>query len=359
MTMEGELKMLETEYQTKMDAMRREMRTLPSLNNADDSTKFYKGVEGVEVELIEAPLNPYKVLFELAVATWGDERFETQWARTSPENRFRVVKAVLSGHALPTILESINFQFIVRKVSRAAFDQHARQRFSCFFSIGTRDNSRLDAGVRIPTTFYHENPTPEQAQLLEDVKAHHLNFKKLYKRILNSGMSFEDARVVVPEAVTHHYKFASNYSALKMFLGQRLQACEMADIVATAILVRLRVEERFPLLASHLTPGCDKAKKCTYRGQLSSTDTTSVDMFSALFSGCERWPDRIPYATFHTPCSSYEKINTELGTDFKNPKDWVNYKTLESLPNSDMIRFGEGWEFVGDQWKRVDERALA
>ncbi len=341
--MDGELKMLETEYQVKMDAMRRDMRTLPSLNNTDDSTTFYKGCEGIDVELIEAPRNPYKVLFELAVATWGNERFETQWERTSPENRFRVVKAVLSGHALPTLLESINFQFIVRRVSRAAFDQHARQRFSAFFSIGTRDNSRLDAGVRIPTTFYHENPTPEQAQLLEDVKAHHLNFKSLYKRILDAGLSFEDARVVVPEAVTHHYKFVSNYSALKMFLAQRLQACEMADIVGTAILIRQRIDEKFPLLASHLTPGCDKAKKCTYRGQLASADTTAVDMFSALFSGCERWPDRIPYATFHTPCSSYEKINQELGTDFRGPKDWVHYKDFASLTPSDLAMMTEGW----------------
>ncbi len=351
--MQGELKMLETEYQTKMDEARREMKTLPCLNNADDSTKFYKGVEGVEVELIQAPTNPYQVLFELAVATWGDERFETQWARTSPENRFKVVKAVLSGHALPTLLESINFQFVVRNVSRAAFDQHARQRFSAFFSIGTRDNSRLGHGVRIPTTFYHEDPTHEQAQLLEDVKSHHLNGKKLYKRILEAGLSFEDARVVVPEATTHHYKFASNYSALKMFLGQRLQACEMADIVATAILVRLRIEEKFPLLASHLTPGCDKAKKCTYRGQLSSTDVTGVDMFSALFSGCERWPDRIPYATFHTPCSSYEKINAELKTDFRGPKDWVHYKDFESLTPSDRAAFVDGWELVNGKWEVV------
>ena len=341
--MEGELKMLETEYQTKMDAARREMKTLPCLNNADDSTKFYKGVEGIEVELIQVPTNPYKVLFELAVATWGDERFETQWPRTSPENRFRVVKAVLSGQALPTILESINFQFIVRNVSRAAFDQHARQRFSAFFSIGTRDNSRLGHGVRIPTTFYHEGASPEQARLLEDVKAHHLNGKALYKRILEAGMSFEDARVVVPEATTHHYKFASNYSALKMFLGQRLQACEMADVVATAILVLESVNGLFPLLASHLTPGCDKAKKCTYRGQLTSEAPTSTDMFSALFSGCERWPDRIPYATFHTPCSSYEKINAELGTDFRGPKDWVHYKTFDALDHKDMTLMCEEW----------------
>lgn len=342
--MNGELKMLETEYQVKVDSIRREMRTLPSLNSVDDDTEFYKGVEGIEVELVEAPLNPYKVLFEMAVATWGSESYATQWPRTTPENRFLVVKAVLSGQALPTILETINFQFIVRNVSRAAFDQHARQRFSAFFSIGTRDNSRLDAGVRIPTTFFNENPTPEQKQLLSDIIEHHYNFKKLYKRILEAGMSFEDARVVVPESVTHHYKFASNYSALKMFLSQRLQACEMADIVATAILVRLRVEEKFPLLASHLTPGCDRAKKCTYRGQLTSERPTATDMFSALFSGCGRWPDKTPYATFHTSCSSYSKINEELGTDFRDRTDWVNYDTYESLSPLDRALIEEGVE---------------
>lgn len=335
-----EIKMLETEYQKKMDAIRRDMKTLPSLNVSNDVTTFYKGCEGIEVELLDPPPNPYKTFYELAVATWGDEEFATAWPRTTPENRFRVVKGTLSGHALPTILEAVSFQFIVRKVSRAAFDQHARQRFSNFFSIGTRDNSRLDAGVRIPTTFYKDDPTTEEAQLLEEIKAHHLNGKRLYKKILESGGSFEDARVVVPESVTHNYKFSSNYSALKLFLGQRLQACEMADIVGTAILVRLRIEEKFPLLASHLTPGCDRAKKCTYRGIMTSETTTAVDMFSSLFSGCERWPNPKPeYATFHRSCSSYEKINKELGTDFRDRTDWVNYKDFASLTPSDRAMF--------------------
>lgn len=336
-----EIKMLEGEYQKKMDAKRREMKTLPCLNVSDDATTFYRGVEGIEVDLIDAPRNPYRVMVECATATWGPESFPHNWESMKPEDRYLVVKAALSGQTIPSVLETIMFQFTVRRASRAAFDQHARQRFSAFFSIGTRDNSRLEYGVRIPTTFFKEEPTNTDEQLLEDIKAHHLNGKKLYKRILENGGSFEDARVVVPESVTHHYRFASNYSALRMFCAQRLQVCEMADVVAVAILTRKRVEERFPLLASHLTPGCDKAKKCTYRGQVTSAYPTGTDMFSALFSGCGRWPDREKYATFHTSCSSYDKINRELGTDFRGPKEWVHYNSFESLTPGDRALFEE------------------
>lgn len=350
----GELRMLENEYQKKVDALRREMGTLPELNCEDDTTVIHRGVEGISVEVIDAPLNPYKTIFEVSVATWGDEEYATKWPKVNPDNRFKVVKAALSGQTLPQAVEPVLFSFIVRGPSRSAFDQHARQRLATFFSQGVRDNSRLDAGFRMPQEFWPEfGGDPE---LHAEIVAYVKEYKRLYKKILKKGWgSFQSARALMPMGMTHNYKFAANLGALKSYLAQRLQACEQADTVQVAIEVWYAVRERFPLLASHLKPGCDNAKRCTYH-----VASTLSELFSALFAGCGRWPDLVPYATFNKSCSLYSEMGAQSGKTLPDHKDWREYNSFEDLEVSDQRLLAEGWVWAASagtdgEWKYVGD----
>ena len=339
----GELTMQESEHQRKTDELRRAMGTLPELNCEDDRTALHVGVAGISAELIDAPRNPYRAIFEVSVATWGNEEYATKWPLVAPEHRFKVVKAALSGQTLPQAVEPILFSFIIRGASRSAFDQHARQRLATFFSQGVRDNSRLDAGFRIPAELHPDHGGDQET--FDEIMAFVKEYKRLYKKILKKGWgSFQSARALMPMGMTHNYKFAANVGVLKSYIAQRTQACEQADTVAVAICVWNLLWGRWPFLASHLKPGCDFAKRCTYH-----QSSTLSEMFSALFAGCGRWPDPVPYATFNKSCSSYEDIIKQLNITsrlpqwFPEPGKWPDFQEFSALFPTDLQLMSEDY----------------
>lgn len=340
--MENELKMADTQHQKDTDELRRAMGTLPELNCEDDHTEILPGVKGISAEIIDCPRNPYHTIFEVSVATWGNEEYATKWPLVNPENRFSVVKAALTGQTLPQAVEPVLFSFIIRGPSRSAFDQHARQRLATFFSQGVRDNSRLDAGFRLPQEFLPElGGDPE---LYAEIIAYVKEYKRLYKKILKTGWgSFQSARALMPMGMTHNYKFAANLGVLKSYMAQRLQACEQADTVQVAIEVWYAINEKFPFIASHFKPGCDFAKRCTYH-----TASTLSEKFSALFAGCGRWPDPVPYATFNKSCSSYKEMGEQSGRPLPDHSHWNEYTKFDDLAVSDQLLFAEGWRWMSD-----------
>lgn len=312
------------------DELREQMGTLPNMNMENKETKFHKGVEGISVEMFQNPMNYAKTIVEHVTATWGDEQYKSKWANMKPEHRFLIVKAVLTGSTLPQSLEALPFSFTIRGASRAAFDQHARQRVGAFFqSQGVRDNSRIDAGFRMPTELW------EDEEMCEEIKKHVLEGKDLYQKILKKGQgSFQAARCIMSLNWTHNYKYGCNFMALRSYCSQRLMACEMFDTTYTAILIREEVKKYSPFLASFLKPRCDMAKKCTYHQSY-----TLSEMFGCLFSGCNRWPDDESYSTHNHSCSDYDVMAKEGGVRLEEPIDWKMYETFESLEKCDKQIF--------------------
>lgn len=319
----------------EIDKLRKAMGTMPN-EDIKPETKFHVGVSGITVEMVEYPENPYRAIFETSVATWGDEQYATKWDKVSPEHRFDVVKAALSGQTLPQALEPVNFMFIVRGASRAQFDQHARQRIGAtFFSQGVRDNSRADAGFRIPTDLATNLTEVELHKVVKYIQ----DGKELYADILKKGKgSYQSARAILSMGITHNYKYAANLQAIKGYMAQRLQACEQEDTVFVAISIRKAIEEKFPLIASYLKPGCDYAKKCTYHQSY-----TLSEMFGCLFAGCGRWPDENEYSTFNGSCSDYNTMAEQGGIQLRSPVFWREYDTFECLDREDRRLFGENW----------------
>lgn len=295
--------------------------------------QFYEGVRGISAQMIDYPKNPYKMLFEFTVATWGSEEYPTMWPLTKPEYRFEVVKGVLTNKALPLGNEALQFSFIIRGPSRAAFDQHARMRVGATFaSQGVRDNSRLLSGFRVPNEIWRDKAKREE--LISSA----LWIKKVYYMLLKTGEgnSFQAARCIMPMGWTHNYKHTVNFEALKGYMARRLVASEQEDTVATAIAIWNQINIRFPLLASRLRPKCDWAKKCLcHQGD-------GGELFGALFKGCGRFPETEGnYATFNWACTDYKTLEEQTSIHLPYPNEWKEYASLDDLDDKDLALFFE------------------
>lgn len=313
-----------------INELRRVMGTLPD-QSPEMSYKVIKGVEGIEVELIDYNVNPYKAMYVLATSCWGDKI--NKWDDTLPEHRFMVVKAVLEGNALPLALECANFTFAVEGPSRAAFDQIARTRIGAVFSAkGMRDNNWKGCAIRIPNALWNGSPLIFNT-ILGLVK----NIKDTYANIVDIGKgSWQAARSVLPLYVVYGYSATYNFASLRGVCANRMKFCEMEDTVAIAWLMAKRVTEIFPLLGSFLKPGCDKSGKCQYHKEYMLSEA-----FGCLFKECGRNECECTdeYAEFNESCSDSKIIGEQLRIDITGPKEWPVFENYEDLSDSDKALF--------------------
>ena len=315
-----------------LDDLREDLGTLPSMGH-QPQTRFFRGVEGLEVNYVTGPANPYKGIFAFAPACWGNAWDTKKWRRLSPEARFLDVLATLSGKSIPNGMESASFTFEIAGCSRGAFDQIARQRLGVVFgSMGTRDNEHVDADFRIAEALWKN----EDAHF--NLRSLILIAKNAYTRyVREQGGNWQDAKAFLPATVIHRFIACWNFTALRNFAGQRLRACEQEDTVAVAWLVRERILERFPLLAAFLRPTCDWAKRCVYH----DGDPLS-ESYSCLFKGCGRWPEYDDgYATFPTSCSDYETMQRQAGFTYFPGDAKLVPERYEDLDAKDRALFEE------------------
>jgi len=312
-----------------IEELRKVMGTNPK-EKTPLKTAFFEGVKGITVELFDYPTNPYKPIFNMATATWGTKM--NKWPDTAPEARFWVVKAVLEYRSLPNAMESISFTFGIEGPSRSSYDQVARARIGAVIgSMGWRDNDHSDIGFRVPQSIWDDEKS------LARFKQTCLVAKSRYYTLVNEGQSnWQDARALLPISACHSYTMAFTYMALRNFMNKRLKFCEQADTVATAWLMRERIKERFPLLASYFRPSCDNRGACEYHQEYEMSEA-----FGCLFKECGRNPCKATdnYATFNKSCSDKDIIASQLGVSIPNAKEELPIKEYYDLKMPDRILF--------------------
>lgn len=321
-----------------VENIRAAMGTLPSQN--PKKTYSYKNdITSIYVKMTDAPSNPYKTIVRAVCATWGDnETGSTQkWEKLTPENRYRVALASLTGNTLPQALEGLQFQFEVNGLTRSDFDQHARARIGAhFMSIGTRDNNKLDADFLLYDDIIQrtEKDSEYKTKVEEWVKI----TKDLYElTISGSESSWQSGRAFLPQSINHSYVFGINYIALRGQMARRLMACEQEGITSLHWLIKKEIDERFPLLGQFLKPVCDSAKRCVYM----EGPEGMTKYFSNLFDGCGRWvvqkEENQVYKEFNRSCTDYNRLK-ELGIPVWDVKDYKHF-TPESFKDLDLIDF--------------------
>lgn len=295
-----------------------------------DDARFMVGCEGIFVDLIDWPVNPYKAMYVMATTCWG--RRVNKWKQTKPEHRFLVVKAVLEGQSLPLALEAPKFTFVIEGPSRAAFDQIARARIGAVFSAkGMRDNNWSQCQFRIPNAIY------KNEKLFESYMSALILGVKAYNDAVKTGQAnWQAARAVLPMSVVYGWSMSMNYQALRGFAAKRMKFCEQEDTVATAWLVWEAIRKRFPLLADHMRPGCDYSQKCGYHKTYYLSE-----VFGCLFKECGRNKCEATndYAIFNESCSNKSIIATQTGILIPD-NVWNNY-TWDTIKDSDKKLFME------------------
>lgn len=286
----------------EIEKLRVDMRTAPS-RDVPLTTSFYRGVEAVDVSLMDWPNNPYKAMVNMVTSTWGD--VIEKWEEIEPPARFLILKALLEHKTLPVAMEYPTFCFAISGCSRSAFDQIARTRIGAgYCSYGWRDNDQSDVGFVVPDQIYDD-------WVLRDKFINVCQqSKEVYHEMVKSGQAnWQNARAILPISAEHRFSMTINYLALQGFCGRRLKFCEQADTVAVAWLIRECVKEVFPLLASYLRPSCDWGGKCQYH----QTNTLS-ELFGCLFKSCGRNQDENPdgYALFNHSCANRVNLEEQL-----------------------------------------------
>lgn len=277
------------------------------------------------VNLVEAPDNPYKYFVRCATSTWGDGELglghgSTQkWEKLSPQSRFIVALSVLTGNTLPVPAESFTLLWEFNGFPRHTFDQFARVRVGAgICSIGSRDNNKLDAPFVLYPELYDDiqNDFELRMEFEEWVR----KTKDLYERILNANSgSWQVARAVLPLSYSHSWTAYTSFATLKGQMATRLKACEESPIVLLFWKMHEQIADRWPLIANSMRPGCDFAKRCTYRGGADSL----TKYFSNLFKGCGRWPDEAEYTEWNRSCSNPEEL--KLHAKYVEPSEYQNF----------------------------------
>ncbi|HQJ75560.1 MAG TPA: FAD-dependent thymidylate synthase [Bacteroidota bacterium] len=325
-----------------IDNLRKSMGTLPS-QKPQKNYEYKNSLETCYVNLTSFPQNYAKSIVIAATSTWGNGQCGpndgccNKWNKLTPQNRYRVVLAALTGNTLPLALENISFQFEINGVPRHTFDQWARTRLATHQSIGCRDNSKIDAPFILYSELYEEIESSES--LKKDFVEWVIKTKDLYEKILNTGRgSYQMARAVLPMSYNHSFTTYINFASLQTQCNRRMMACEEGPIVLMSWKMRSEIKNKVsPFLANYLRPLCDKVKKCVYHGGAEGL----TKYFSNLFAGCGRWEDEVDYAEFNFSCTSYEKLKNYV--EIVEPNEWIDFSEndYEKLSDIDKKIFEE------------------
>lgn len=304
-----------------MENIRKVLGTEPG-RSPKVSYEVVKGCSRLKVLMISYPRNPYFQICEAVLQTWGEEPSHLKWNKLSPEARYLVVKAALTGNTLPLALETPSFQFQFSGIPRWVWDQLVRSRIGfTFFSIGVRDNLCSDRYLIIHPKEYN-NP-----EVRKRIEALWREIKDTYMFLCEKRKSsWQNARDILPMGMSHQGGFSANYLALKNYMSRRLAFCEAHHHCGLAWTIRKRIEERFPLLANYLRPACDFVKKCLYQKNYYLSNA-----FGMLFRTCGRNPAEKPAleAEFNEAAADKEELEKELGFKIPGPEDYFDLEFKE------------------------------
>lgn len=241
-----------------IENLRKVTGTLPS-ERPQKKTVLRPFEESLEVTIEDHSNNPYKAMFVAATSTWGDNKFEQKWPRTSNEGKLEVIKAVLTHNTLPQAKEMVNFVFRINGVPRWLFDYHTQVPFITIMSIGCRDNNKIDSDI-VLTEGSEPVTAGIKAMYVNDVEVEHIfsKLKNLYEEVLDADQSsWQSARTFLPQSYLHAYHFSQNMLAIvgvKGFHASK-QFGETEEEKALMYLykrIHMKIESQFPLLGLYL-----------------------------------------------------------------------------------------------------------
>lgn len=198
----------------ELNELRAAMGTLPSNVREINFQKKYERDE-VSTKIVDTNANPFRSIFSTATATWGDNKYDDKWLIAKPIDKLKVIAAALTGRTLPQALENVNFTWRVRGVPRSTFNHHTEKaKLGCtFYSVGCRDNNKLDTDFILPD--YIEENNFYEIFSEDKLISYYRQSKEIYSEMLDQTMgSWQSARAFLPLTYQHSYHFTQNLLSL-------------------------------------------------------------------------------------------------------------------------------------------------
>jgi len=212
----------------------------------------------MDVRVLASTPDPVRVIYTAARTCYSAGRPAELWAEEAARPRMeRLVRQVVaSGHH--SVLEHVAFTLAVAGVSRSCSHQLVRHRLASY----SQQSQRYVAG---PFPYVTPPSWTRAAALAGRYAAAMAELNHLYEEALAAGIPAEDARFVLPNAVTTNLTMTMNLRELMHTVG--LRTCERAqweirDLFA-AVAAAVRGVDSF--LGSFLVTKCERLGYCDER----------------------------------------------------------------------------------------------
>ncbi len=219
-----------------------------------------EGFSNLHVELIDAPINPQKKVWDWYKTTWITKKnlpYETN--KITANNIF---KEALDGKALPTALEQLNFTFRIKNLSRVGLAQITRGRFGWAFNVESQMPEKININTTIPLSILNNPNLRDKAkELVNTVEA-------FYEQCDNENIAYQDSRYLILHGQTTNLIVNTNFLALKKFYFFRAcnGVCDELNYVCRLIREQILSHYDFDTcskeMVKRLDSGCAKKKVC-------------------------------------------------------------------------------------------------
>jgi len=214
--------------------------------------------------LINYTKEPLSVIYTAArTCTSSAHPDEIQAKKASlDKKRSLIEKVVDSGHH--SVLEHTSFTFAISGISRACSHQLVRHRIASYSQQSQRYVKSSDDMVIPPSIRENELLCSEFKSLTEEIQ-------NLYVRFTKEGIPKEDARYILPNAVTTNIVMSMNLRELMHTSALRLCTKAQWEIRELFTKIKERVGQVDSFLANFLNPKCISLGYCPEEGSCGRT----------------------------------------------------------------------------------------
>lgn len=216
-----------------------------------------KGYSGITVELVNAShfANWEEAIFDMAKTTWAS--MENVEYNEQNKEHVDLVFGSFEGRTLPTVLELLNFVFVVKGMSRTCSHQFVRGRVGWVFNQQSQMPEPIKRNITIPAHVFQVPGMEEKLKAWAELT------ESLYDKMIEAKLPPQTARYVLPEGSNTDIMCQVNFPALRGFVANRTCFSTNDEINFIARMMRneaIKVDARF---GKYLTQPCDKLGKCT------------------------------------------------------------------------------------------------
>jgi thymidylate synthase (FAD) len=189
----------------------------------------------MEVKLLTYTPNPDILCAEIATICYQSTK------ETEHEKLALLSNIIRKGHL--SIIEHANFTFLIKGLSRVASHQLVRHRIASYTQQSLRYTRATDVNL------------PDSLKDNLEVKFYMNSIFSLYNTLIEKGIKKEDARYILPNAVTSDIVVTMNARELRHFFELRLDASAQAEIRELAKKMLTEVQKVTKVLFSDLYGG--------------------------------------------------------------------------------------------------------